>query len=80
MPIALTIKSLIKTYANDFHALKGIDLSVEEGDFFALLGSNGAGKTTMIGIVCGLLEKTTGEVNVLGLDQANNAYEIKRLI
>ena len=80
MPIALTIKALIKTYVNDFHALKGIDLSEEKGDFFALLGSNGAGKTTIIGIICGLLKKTTGEINVLGLNQSDNAYEIKRLI
>jgi ABC-2 type transport system ATP-binding protein len=58
MSAALSIKSLTKIYANNFYALKAIDLSVEEGDFFALLGSNGAGKTTAIGIICGLLNKT----------------------
>ncbi|MDC9714633.1 MAG: ABC transporter ATP-binding protein [Gammaproteobacteria bacterium] len=80
MSNALTIKALSKIYANDFHALKGIDLSIKEGDFFALLGSNGAGKTTIIGIVCGLLEKTAGSISVLGLNQDNSAYEVKRLI
>lgn len=80
MSIALRIKALTKTYANDFHALKGIDLSVEQGDFFALLGSNGAGKTTMIDIVCGLLEKTSGEVSVLGINQENYVLEVRRLI
>lgn len=77
---ALTINNLSKAYANDFHALKGIDLSVVVGDFFALLGSNGAGKTTIIGIVCGLLEKTAGDINVLGLNQASNISAVKSLI
>lgn len=77
---ALTINNLSKAYANDFYALKGIDLSVVVGDFFALLGSNGAGKTTIIGIVCGLLEKTAGDINVLGLNQASNISAVKSLI
>ena len=47
---ALEIKNLKKTYNNDVTALKGIDLSVEKGDFFALLGPNGAGKSTTIGL------------------------------
>ena len=67
--MALSIKNLQKIYANQLHALKGIDLQVEQGDFFALLGSNGAGKTTAIGIICGLLHKTHGNVKILGLDQ-----------
>lgn len=77
---ALKINNLSKTYANDFHALKGIDLSIAEGDFFALLGSNGAGKTTAIGIICGLLNKTGGDIQVLGLDQSTHINEVKRLI
>ncbi|SFV88275.1 ABC-type multidrug transport system, ATPase component [hydrothermal vent metagenome] len=80
MPNALAINALTKTYANDFHALKGVDLSVVEGDFFALLGSNGAGKTTIIGIICGLLEKTAGDINILGLNQSDNAAKVKSLI
>ena len=42
---ALSIRNLKKTYNNGFVALKGIDLEVKEGDFFALLGPNGAGKS-----------------------------------
>ena len=41
---ALEIENLSKTYGTCFHALKGISLSVAQGDFFALLGPNGAGK------------------------------------
>lgn len=80
MSNALTINSLSKIYANNFHALKGIDLSVKEGDFFALLGSNGAGKTTAIGIICGLLNKTKGDIHILGLDQSTHKNAVKRLI
>ena len=48
MQTALSIQGLKKTYANQLTALKEIDLSVNQGDFFALLGSNGAGKTTEV--------------------------------
>jgi len=65
---ALTIKKLKKTYEGKLEALKGIDLNVEEGDFFALLGPNGAGKTTTIGIISSLVNKTSGQVKILGID------------
>jgi len=63
---ALSIKNLTKTYANGNQALKGIDLSVEAGDFYALLGPNGAGKTTAIGIITSLVNKSGGEVEIFG--------------
>jgi len=63
---ALKIRNLQKTYDNGNQALKGIDLSVEAGDFYALLGPNGAGKTTAIGIVSSLINKTGGEVEIFG--------------
>ncbi|MFQ5608696.1 MAG: ATP-binding cassette domain-containing protein [Woeseiaceae bacterium] len=63
---ALTIKNLRKTYENGNVALKGIDLSVEAGDFYALLGPNGAGKTTAIGIITSLVNKSGGEVEIFG--------------
>lgn len=63
---ALRIKNLQKTYANGNRALKGIDLTVEAGDFYALLGPNGAGKTTAIGIVTSLVNKSGGEVEIFG--------------
>ncbi len=66
--VALSIKNLVKVYANGIEALKGIDLDVAEGDFFALLGPNGAGKTTMIGIITSLVTKTAGNVRVFGHD------------
>ncbi|REL28378.1 ABC transporter ATP-binding protein [Thalassotalea euphylliae] len=68
MTPALEIKDLQKIYKGDFHALKGISLSVEQGDFFALLGPNGAGKSTSIGVITSLVNKTSGTVNVFGHD------------
>jgi ABC-2 type transport system ATP-binding protein len=65
---ALELQNLSKTYPNGAQALKGIDLTVEEGDFFALLGPNGAGKSTTIGIVTSLVTKTGGSVRVFGHD------------
>lgn len=65
---ALEAKNLIKTYENGVAALKGIDLTVEKGDFFALLGKNGAGKSTFIGILCSLVNKTAGKVSIFGHD------------
>lgn len=66
MEKALKISNLKKTYDGDIHALKGIDLEVEQGDFFALLGANGAGKSTAIGIICSLVNKTAGDIEVFG--------------
>ncbi|WP_143282491.1 ATP-binding cassette domain-containing protein, partial [Burkholderia mallei] len=47
---ALKVTNLSKTYKNGFRALKDVDLIVPQGEFFALLGANGAGKSTMINI------------------------------
>ena len=63
---ALEVQNLKKTYANGVEALKGISLTVEEGDFFAFLGPNGAGKSTLIGIISSLVNASAGNVNVFG--------------
>ncbi|ORU93461.1 MAG: ABC transporter [Cycloclasticus sp. symbiont of Poecilosclerida sp. N] len=77
---ALEIKQLEKCYGNGFVALKGIDLDVHEGDFFALLGANGAGKSTAIGIVASLVNKTSGSVRVFGHDLDKEPEAVKRCI
>lgn len=74
---ALTIKNLTKTYPNGFSALKGVDLTVPQGDFFALLGANGAGKSTMIGIISSLFPATTGSVAIFGVDLASDPSTAK---
>ena len=74
---AIKIQNLVKTYANGTQALKGINLDVEPGDFFSLLGANGAGKTTVIGILTGLVIKTAGEASVFGYDVVDQAYQAR---
>lgn len=66
MTYALEITDLKKVYDTGVEALRGINLSVEEGDFYALLGPNGAGKSTTIGIITSLVNKTSGNVKVFG--------------
>ncbi|MDP3267486.1 MAG: ABC transporter ATP-binding protein [Legionella sp.] len=65
---AIEIKELSKTYANGVEAVKSIDLSVKQGDFFALLGANGAGKSTTIGLITTLINKTSGTIKIQGFD------------
>ena len=72
MASIINIRALTKRYASGFEALKGVDLSIEEGEIFALLGPNGAGKTTMISIICGIARPTGGEVQVAGHDIARD--------
>jgi ABC-2 type transport system ATP-binding protein len=74
---ALDIKQLSKTYANGVHALKGIDLSIKTGDFFALLGANGAGKSTTIGLISTLLNKTSGSIKICGYDLEHETEQAK---
>ncbi|MCA1778540.1 MAG: ABC transporter ATP-binding protein [Xanthomonadaceae bacterium] len=69
---ALEVRNLKKTYKNGVVALKGIDLTVEEGDFFALLGPNGAGKSTLIGIISSLVNASSGETRVFGISVQND--------
>lgn len=77
---ALSVKKLTKVYRNGVSALKSIDLEVAQGDFFALLGQNGAGKSTTIGIICSLINKTAGKIYVFGHDTDTALIEAKSLI
>ena len=77
---ALEITDLKKTYDSDVVALKGINLSVKEGDFFALLGPNGAGKSSTIGIIASLVTKSAGKVKIFDIDTDENFAEAKRLL
>jgi ABC-2 type transport system ATP-binding protein len=76
MATAIEIRGLHKTYG-DVEAVRGIDLSVPEGEVFALLGPNGAGKTTIVEILEGFRDRTAGEVSVLGRDPASRDRELK---
>jgi ABC-2 type transport system ATP-binding protein len=58
-------------------ALDGVSLDIRKGEIFGLLGPNGAGKTTLISILMGLLEKDSGQVEILGFNLDTNANDIK---
>ena len=74
---ALEINQLSKTYANGIQAVKNIDLRVKSGDFFALLGANGAGKSTTIGLITTLVNKSTGRIKIHGYDLETQTSEAK---
>ncbi|MEQ1600311.1 MAG: ABC transporter ATP-binding protein [Methylophilaceae bacterium] len=76
MTPAIKIEQLHKHFG-DLHALKGIDLTIEQGEFFALLGPNGAGKSTLINLLAGLLRPTQGKLAVMGFD-VNRQYQQAR--
>lgn len=78
MADALTLRDLSKTYRNGFQALKGIDLTVPEGEFYALLGPNGAGKSTTISIISSLTKKTSGTVEIFGHDLDSHPSHAKQ--
>jgi len=74
---AIEIQSLKKTYDTGEKALKGINLIIPQGSFFGLLGPNGAGKTTTIGILTGLVNKTSGNAKIMNHDIIQN-YKLSR--
>jgi len=75
---ALKIKNLSKIYPGDLVALNNISLEVKKGDFYALLGPNGAGKSTTIGIISSLVTKTSGLVELMGIDIDVNHSKAKK--
>ncbi len=79
MPKALVFKDVSKRYG-DVVALQGVSLEVEEGELFALLGPNGAGKTTLLKIAVGLIQPSSGEVRVFGVDVLKEPAKVKELI
>ena len=70
----ISVSGLHKSYG-DFEAVKGIDISVDRGEIFAFLGPNGAGKTTTVEILEGYRSRSSGEVEVLGVDPAHPTHE-----
>ena len=78
--VALNIQNLCKVYPKDLRALNEVNLKVNSGDFYALLGPNGAGKSTLIGIISSIVNKTSGKVEILGIDiDKNHALAKKKM-
>src|SRR5438046_9453571 len=79
MSAVIEVKGLVKKYG-DLEAVRGIDLTVEQGEVFGFLGPNGAGKTTTISILCTLLRPTAGDARVAGADGSPDPAEVRRRI
>lgn len=79
MSPVIETRSLVKRYGA-FTAVNGIDLKIEKGEVFGLLGPNGSGKTTTILLLLGLTEPSSGNVSVLGLDPLREPLAVKRRV
>ena len=76
---AIHVKGLEKSY-KDLHVLRGVDFDVARGSIFALLGSNGAGKTTVVRILSTLLKADAGTAAVGGFDVATQAQKVRETV
>jgi ABC-2 type transport system ATP-binding protein len=76
---AIQVKGLQKSYEK-LHVLKGVDFEVEKGSIFALLGSNGAGKTTIVKILTTLLKQDSGTATVNDFDVAAKPHDVRQSI
>lgn len=76
---AITVQNLTKRYSGHL-AVNDISFDVKEGEFFAFLGENGAGKSTTINILCTLLDKTGGDVNIYNYRLGNDDDRIRENI
>jgi ABC-2 type transport system ATP-binding protein len=76
---AIRVRGMQKSY-KDLHVLRGVDFDVEPGSIFALLGSNGAGKTTMVRILSTLLRPDAGTATVQGFDVTTDAVRVRESI
>ncbi len=74
---AVKIQGITKHFGA-FEALRGIDLTIQPGEFFALLGPNGAGKSTLINLLSGLIKPTSGQISIMGHD-VQTSYQQARM-
>ena len=76
----IIINDLSKVYVNGFTALKSVNLNIKKGEIFAMLGPDGAGKTTLISIICGIVKPSSGIVTVDGFDIIDDYRETRSRI
>ncbi|MBI5753721.1 ABC transporter ATP-binding protein [Candidatus Peregrinibacteria bacterium] len=77
---AIKIQDLHKIYHKGTYALKGFNLEIKQGEFFALLGPNGGGKSTLINIMAGPTKKTSGTIKICGLNIDTHREETKSML
>jgi heme exporter protein A len=75
----IQVRKLVKTFGHRA-VLRGLDLTINEGDFVTLMGANGAGKTTLMHIIASLSKPTAGEITINGYRLVDSASELRRFI
>ncbi|MCB2200475.1 ABC transporter ATP-binding protein [bacterium] len=76
---ALTIRNLHKSFG-EVQALRGVDIQTKPGEIFGIIGPDGAGKTTLMRILCGLMVPDVGDVDLLGFDPVTQTHEVRERI
>jgi energy-coupling factor transporter ATP-binding protein EcfA2 len=76
----IEIQNLHHHYPDGTHALKGINLTIADGEFLLICGPNGSGKTTLIRLICGLFKPTFGSIRLNGLRDPHTSREIRHLV
>jgi cobalt transport protein ATP-binding subunit len=76
----IEIRNLHYQYPDGTHALKGLDLTISEGEFLLICGRNGSGKTTLIRLIGSLLEPTTGSIRINGYDILYHSRQTRALV
>ena len=81
MELAIETLDLHKIYKRDkVHAVNGINLKIRRGEIYAFIGANGSGKTTTIDMLSGILNPTSGEINIWGMQQPKDLKRISPYI
>jgi ABC-2 type transport system ATP-binding protein len=76
----IEVTELVKTYPNNVKALDSVSFTIKPGEVCGYLGANGAGKSTTIKIVTGMLSADSGKVSIGGIDVFKNPQQAKKII
>ena len=76
----LKIEDLRKTFSGGFRAVQGVNVKMYNGQIFTLLGHNGAGKSTMISMLTGLLNKSSGNARCFNVDMFEQMDEVREFM
>jgi energy-coupling factor transporter ATP-binding protein EcfA2 len=76
----IEIQKLHYHYPDGTHAVRGVDLTILEGEFLLICGSNGSGKTTLIRLICGLMKPSAGSIRVNGVEGPHASMKTRHLV